>query len=425
MKCFRFRPRGRWQTALGVLLISSVAWVAFLAVVPTDCARQKIAERLSRATGRKVTLGRLRVGPLCGVSLGDLTIGAPASDNDPWLRVGRASIDVSLFQMLFGRVEPTAVDVQGLRLRVLRRKDGCLELADLLRPNATVPLASSDPDQVVESSALEFRFRDATVLVIDEATGTHLEVTGVEGRGTCQGPLASITELRGTLNGGTIRLAARLDRSDTSPGFEGQVRLRDVRLGPGMALLAYLVPVLSGTSGDLDGILSLDLYLRGRGDTRASIRETLVGQGRLGLDPVSLDGSRLLEGLGDLFDLPRSGRVGDVWADLTIKDGRVGSENLTVNVGKVPVVLAGWTDFDGRINYRVRAEGLLEKLPGKAQDYLKQLRPELKLEEVAGVEIGGTVDALRVTSHGVPINRGDNRRRLLDLSRRVRDQLRR
>jgi AsmA protein len=435
----RLHPPRRCLIALGALLLPPAVWVAVVATVPTDCARQKIAERLSRASGRKVTLGRVRVGVLGGVALSDLAIGAPRSDDDPWLRVDEATIDVSLLQVVFGRLDPTEVDARGLRLRVLRRRDGSLELADLLRPGAgthEAPAAdaAADPGGAGEPAGLKVRVRDATVLVDDEPTGTRLEFTGVEGWGTWQGCLASVTELSGTLNGGSVRLAAQFDRSDGAPRFEGQLRLRDVGLGEGMGALCYLVPVLDGTDEGLDGKLALDLYLRGQGDSRAALRQTVVGRGRVGLDPIELDGSRLLSGLAGVVDLPPQGRAGDVWADVTVKDGRVATDTLRLDLAEVPVVLSGWTDFDGRVSYRLRAESLAEKLPEKAQDLLNGFKPELKLDDLADVEIHGTVDGLVVTLNGAPVppargagpgGRTDDHQRLRELARRVRDQLRR
>jgi len=61
-----------------------------------------------------------------------------------------------------------------------------------------------------------------------------------------------------------------------------------------MTALAYLVPVLAGAPASVDGKLALDLYLRGEGASRAALRRSVVGQGKVTLDRSELDGSRLL-----------------------------------------------------------------------------------------------------------------------------------
>ena len=53
-----------------------------------------------------------------------------------------------------------------------------------------------------------------------------------------------------------------------------------------------------------------------------------------------------------------------------ISQGRVSSDNLTVDLVKLPIVLSGWTDFDGRVNYRVRTDNVIDRLPSQARDLL-------------------------------------------------------
>src|SRR6516162_6472966 len=127
------------RVVLGVFLLPPLLWAVVLAIIPTDCARQKIAERLSAASGRSVKLGKIRVGMLGGVHLGDLEIGSPRSGEDPWLTVKDASLDVSMMQLVLGTIEPTEVEVADARLRILRRADGSLELSDLIE---TIPAPS-------------------------------------------------------------------------------------------------------------------------------------------------------------------------------------------------------------------------------------------------------------------------------------------
>jgi uncharacterized protein involved in outer membrane biogenesis len=433
---FRLRPARRCLIALGVLVLPAVFWTLVLAVIPTDCARAKIAARLSKASGRTVTLGAIRVGVLGGVSLRDLKIGVPRSGDDAWLQVKEASINVSMLQLLFGQVDPTEVNVHGLFLRILRRRNGTLELADLLQTGSDPKTTqSAESDGTHEPTGLTFRLDKAKVLVVDEPTGTRLEFTGVEGWGTCQGGLASLTELRGALNGGTFQLAAQVDRSGKEPRFEGQVRLRDVALREGMTALAYLVPVLADAPASVDGKLALDLYLRGEGASRDALRRSVVGQGKVTLDPIELDGSRLLAELSQLTDQPSQGRVGAIRSDVSIKDGRIVSDNLTLDVTKMPVMFSGWTDFDGQVSYRLRVEGLAGRLPAKAKDFLTDLA--INLDDLADVKVRGTIHDLAVTVEGVRLDANgsggepgskdgsDDRQPLREIGRRLRDRLRR
>jgi hypothetical protein len=433
----RPRIRLRWLVLSAFLLIPPLLWALVLSVVPTDWARQRFVTRMSAVSGRTVRIATLRMGVLGGIYLTGLEIGAPGAVGDPWLKVAEAHINVSPLQLFCGHVEPTRTVVRGISLRVLRREDGSLELDDLIRGSGAAPVAAeaeAEPGSAsCPLSGLSLRIQDARVTVIDLPTRTRLEFRGVEGRALSEGAgrRATIQELRGTVGGGTFEIVAHLDRSTRSPSFEGEVRARGIALDDGMRALAYLVPVLSGDSGDLDGKLDLSLYLRGQGASRAALRESVVGHGAVSLDPIRLEGSPLLSELASVVELPPQGKVGSIKSDFLVKQGRISSDNLTINVVTLPIVLSGWTDFDGKVNYRVRTDSLTERLPGRARDLLAEL--SIDTREFATLKVEGAIDAPNVLIDGVPVNganrpvdpaqpRGDDRSRLRELGHRLRDR---
>src|SRR4051794_22058441 len=87
MKRRRARVRRKWLVPLALLLLPPLFWALVLAITTTEWARSRIVARLSAATGRPIHLGALNIGPLGGVRLADLAIGAPGADSDPWLKV--------------------------------------------------------------------------------------------------------------------------------------------------------------------------------------------------------------------------------------------------------------------------------------------------------------------------------------------------
>jgi AsmA protein len=429
------RPRIplRWLILPALLLLPPLLWVLLVAVAPTDWARQRFAAKMSRATGRSVRIATVRVGICGGIYLTGLEIGAPGGADDPWLKVAQAHINVSPWQLFCGQVEPTETVVRGINLRVLRRGDGTFELDDLIRGVETPAAETESSPCTCPLSRLDLRISDAKVTVIDVPTRTRLEFHDLEGRAVSEGRNATIQELRGTLNGGTFEVTAQLDRSSIAPWFEGHLRAQGIALGRGMNALGYLVPVLASRSGNPDGTLDINLYLRGQGATRARLRETILGNGSVSLDPIHLDGSRLLDALAAVVDVPPQRRIGSVKSDFVIKQGRIQSDDLTVSITKVPIVLAGWTDFDGTVNYRIRGESLIERLPGKARDLLADL--SIDARDLSTLRIQGAVDAPRVTVGGVALGAspagggeetpspGDDRQRLRELGRRLRDQI--
>jgi AsmA protein len=267
------------------------------------------------------------------------------------------------------------------------------------------------------------------VSVIDESSDTRLEFSDVELRGSWERRRAAIQEMKGRLNGGQFELAAQLDRVGASPSFEGHLRATGVDLGVGMRPLGYLVPVLAGPQAKVDGKLDLNLYVRGQGNSAELVRKTLVGQGSVAIDPIQFDGSRIVAELASLVALPPQGRVGSVRSQFAIGDGRISSDNLTLSIAEVPITMAGWTDFDGRIDYRIRQEGLSSKLSREARDLLGDL--PIDLDDLVNLQVQGTLDALVVTMDGVPLGGGPHpdigrqadRKRLRELGRRLRDRV--
>lgn len=429
MKLPGFARRRLWRVVLGTLILPPTFWVLVLVLLPTERFKKCVAERLSAASGRAVEIGGLRVGLLGGVSLRELRIGLPGKGQDPWLKVHRASIDVSFAQLIFGQIEPTRVKVDGFDLRVRRRSDGTLELSEILEsPSlaATNPPASAEP--VAEHPGLEWEVRGGRVLLIDEPTSSRLEFLEVQGQATCRGCLTVVEEIKGTVNGGPFHFSGQSNREEAPPTFGGRLQAENVALGDGMNALAYLIPIFSGTQARLDGKLSLDLALSCEGETPEALRKSLQGQGKVALDPILLDGSKLLAEFGGFMDLPPKGRVGAVRSSLKIGNGRVTNDHLTIDLGRVPVVLSGSTGFDGDVNYRLRSDTLTDRIPSKARQYLSEL--EIDLDNLPEVRVQGTVDDMIVKVNGQRVDGGvpggvERRDRLREIGRRIRESIQR
>ena len=141
---------------------------------------------------------------------------------------------------------------------------------------------------------LRIRMVGSRVTIVDQSSDNRLVLDGIDGVAVSRGQVVHISDLRGSCNGGTVRLAAQLDRSGSEPAFEGELQAQNVALGEKMSALEWLLPVLAGTPHESTGNLTLRLYLRGRGDTKSELRASLVGHGDVRIDSVELGGSRFL-----------------------------------------------------------------------------------------------------------------------------------
>lgn len=413
------RPRFRrlWLL-LALPLVPVICWLGLLAVVPTEWARARIAAQLAESTGRPVRIGTVRLGLTGALTFQDLTIAEKATAADPWLRVAQASVDVHLVQLLSGCCQPTEIDVDGVALRILRRADGTLEFGELLA--GSDPKAKpSDSDSGTSSHAVHLNIKRGRMIIIDEAVGLNMDLSDVEGQALYEGKTASVPKLEGNINGGTFAFAAKFDKTNPTPRYETELIARGVSLDAGMSVLGFLAPVISDATDSVDGRVSLRLALKGEGVDGPQLLPSLKGYGSIAIDPIDLDGSALLNELSVIKEIPRQGRVGSVTSDFAVEKRRVISDNLTIKVAGLPLVLAGWTDFDGNLDYKMRSDKLTSKIPKEARGILSEL--DLDLKELMSLRVHGTMDKVQVDVDGRSV--AGDKKKLKDTAKRLREHL--
>jgi len=386
---------------VGIILIPPLLWVGVVLVAPTGWAKHHVVAALEARTHRSVRLEGLSVCLLGGIRLANLEIGSPQGSDDPWLKTTDLRLDISLPQLLWGKLEPSLLEVEGVKLRVLRRSDGIFELADLVR-TARPSLPSNEVHRATDRLAVQIR--NGTIELIDQPTKTRLLLKNVEAEGTREGSQTFIHHLRGTINGGPFRFAGQLDRSGPVSGMEGRFFADDVILDDGMSeILRYVVPVLAGSPLNLKGRMHLDFHLRARGTTLDALSQSLAGEGEISINPIDLDGAPVVDELRKVAEISSHGRIASIRSDFVVKDRRITTDHFTLNLGHVPMTLSGWTDLNGQIDYRINLEALTERIPDKARRLLGELN--LDIEGLTTLTLSGTVDQMVVRFNGTPLDR--------------------
>lgn len=409
------------------LVVPPFLWLLVVAAAPTGWARERIVAALRRETGHEVRLAAVQLGLLGEVRLRGLELAHPDQPNDPWFQAESVAIDIHAAQLLAGRLAPGKVEAQGVMLRVHRDAEGHFELRRLLRhePRVHDPSSPRSPDDA--NHEVIFRLTQGRILVRDEPTGVRLDLTDLAGDGTWRSDRATLHELRGRLNGGPFLLEGELERGPGSPMFEGELRARKVALERGTNILRFITPVLSGAAPGLEGRLDLNLYLRGQGDTRAELERSLAGKGAIQVDPITLEHSQFLSELSRVLTLPEGTRVGSVGGEFELAHGRIGTHDMTVEVGGLPIVLDGWTDYEGRVDYRVRSEGVAQAVSRELRNLLADL--PVRVDDVLDIRLLGEPGSYQLTLDGLPIDfdrQGrpwDDKTRLREAARRLRDRL--
>jgi len=426
MKCRWFRRA--LFSLVAIAAAPFLLWGLIVLIAPTGWARAYVTSALERCSGRSVSLEKLSVRLGGGIDLVNLKIGAPGALADPWLEARKVHVDAGFLHMLFGGLDATVLDVDGAKLRVLRRSDGSVELQDLVKAEPTAP--SSSAEDSGGSSLLTIRVQNSEVLVVDEPTGSRLTLENVEGEATWEEGRTISGVFDGTVNQGPFQLSATLYRTPGRPSFEGQLQADRVVLDDNMAILRYLVPVLAGQTPRIRGDMNMELYLRGEGDTREQLAKSVTGRGKIVIDPIELDGAELLAEVEKRVPLKTKSKFASLNSDLVVQDGRVTTNRLALQLAKAPLIISGWTDFDGQLDYRMGLEGLADRVPSRARRVLAEL--DLDVEGLTSLRLSGTVDDLEVSLLGRASEGPSNLDRLLDgqdpdrlkmLGREIRDRL--
>ena len=185
--------------------------------------------------------------------------------------------------------------------------------------------------------------------------GTSKAMPHVEGRRVV------VHNMRGTLNGGPFQFSGQLDRSGEeltleakAPGREGGARRWNEAASlrrPGAGRMRLSTSRGSSTRTSI---------IQGKGKTWEST-EPLVWPAtgwsrstRL-ISDGSADRRRAVENCG-----AQTARAGCVDQDrlLDQQSARITTDHFVLDVGRVPLALSGWTDFDGRLDYRINLNGL-------------------------------------------------------------------
>ncbi len=258
--------------------------------------------------------------------------------------------------------------------------------------------------------------------MIDEPSKSVLHLRNVEGDASREGKRVVVNNMRGNLNGGPFQFSGQLDRSGGELALELKFRAEKVVLDDGMRLIRYVVPVLADSTLDLKGQLDSDLHIQGKGKTWETMSRTLAGRGAVAINPIDLDGSPVVTELSKIVDLKRQGRVASIKSDFAIGNRRVTTDHFVLDVGRVALSLAGWTDFDGNLEYRINLNGLDDRLPDTARRFLSDLNVEMKTLKV--LTLRGTINQMVVELNGVSLDRDLLREANVKLKKQDREKLR-
>jgi hypothetical protein len=191
------------------------------------------------------------------------------------------------------------------------------------------------------------------------------------------------------LNEGQGNISAKANLKEEKPSLDFSLNLSDVRINQKMDILAYAIPILPASDGQISGIFNLMLNANGKGlNWQDGLSKSLNAVGEINIKDGYIKGDKIISNIlkkeGYSFD--------DIVTQFKINDEKIFVDDLQVNSKDFNIGLSGWTSFDGQIEYAADADVVGKYIGGDAEKILGMLGKGSKLPIV----ITGTVNNPRL-----------------------------
>ncbi len=191
------------------------------------------------------------------------------------------------------------------------------------------------------------------------------------------------------LNEGQGNISAKANLKEEKPPLDFSLNLSDVRINQKLDILAYAIPILPTSDGQISGMFNLMLNAKGNGlNWQDELSKSLNAVGEINIKDGYIKGDKIISNIlkkeGYSFD--------DIVTQFKINDEKIFVEDLQVNSKDFSIGFSGWTSFDGQIEYTADADVVGRYIGGDAEKILGMLGKGSKLPIV----ITGTVNNPRL-----------------------------
>ncbi|MEE9604610.1 MAG: AsmA-like C-terminal region-containing protein, partial [Candidatus Scalindua sp.] len=183
--------------------------------------------------------------------------------------------------------------------------------------------------------------------------------------------------------------SVKADLKEEMPPLDISLNLSDVRINQKMDILAYVMPILPASDGQMSGMLNMTLTAQGKGlNWQDELSKSLNAVGEINITDGYIKGDKIISNILKREEYS----FDDIITQFKINDEKIFVDNLKVNSKDFNMGLSGWTSFDGRIEYTADAEIVGKYIGGDAEKILGMLGKGSKLPIV----ITGTVNNPRL-----------------------------
>ena len=191
------------------------------------------------------------------------------------------------------------------------------------------------------------------------------------------------------LNEGQGNISAKANLKEEKPSLDFNLNLSDVRINQKIDTLAhalaYAMPVLPTSDGQISGMFNLMLNANGKGlSWQDGLSKSLNAVGEINIKDGYIKGDKIISNILK----KEKYRFDDIVTQFKINDEKIFVDNLRVNSKDFNIGLSGWTSFDGQIEYSADADVVGKYIGGDAEKILGMLGKGSKLPII----ITGTVN---------------------------------
>ncbi|MDZ7919420.1 AsmA family protein [Rhodoferax sp.] len=166
------------MAVVAIVGLLALAVGALYALFDGDTIKAEISRAVLEQKQRTLVIAgqpTLSVWPNVGIQLDGVTLSERAS-KDEFAALQSARISVALMPLLRKQVQVRALDIEGLKLTLVKKKDGTLNIADLLgepaAPEAGKPADAAKPADPLQIDVSSIRIANAHLTWRDEKAGT-------------------------------------------------------------------------------------------------------------------------------------------------------------------------------------------------------------------------------------------------------------
>ncbi|HEU4530839.1 MAG TPA: AsmA family protein [Steroidobacteraceae bacterium] len=152
----------------GLIALIAIVLITVVIVVDPNDYKDEIAQAVKDRTGRDLTLEgdlKLSVFPWLALETGRAQLGnAPGFGQGPFLTLERADVGVKLIPLLSGEMQVRRLEIEGLRVNLVKDAQGKTNWADLTEPKAETPPPPQGKTEIpsiagvsVKNSSLDYR----------------------------------------------------------------------------------------------------------------------------------------------------------------------------------------------------------------------------------------------------------------------------